>query len=170
MRASLFAAAAVLLFSALSAHADIIQGFDFNSDLTGGYTAQGVVNIDLDSGLIIESFFTLSQNGVVDATFANPDYSQPIYGDYLAEFQDSTRIYSYALLLPYSSLVDFAGGQVCTVTNTCLGVYPSGVFLPGGGDAEAIDGILNPTPEPASVVMLATGLAAGFAVSRRRWA
>ena len=157
-------------FSTLSAHADSIESFQFNSDLTGGYTAQGVVNIDTADGQVLNSFFTLGQAGVVDATFAIPDYSQTLYGYYLAEFPDSTDGYTYDLLLPNSTLVDYDGGDVCTVTNTCLWGYPSGVFLPGGGNAQAEDGSLSPTPEPSSVVMLATGLAAGYVVSRRRWA
>ena len=169
MRASFFAAA-VLLCSSWFAHADTIKTFNFDSDLTGGYTAQGIVNIDVDSGTIVDSSFALSQNGVIDATFTDPDYSGPYYGDYIAEFPDSTDGYTYELLLPYSSIANFQGGQVCTVTNTCVNGFPSGVLFAAGGGEGAVDGTLNPTPEPASVVMLATGLAAGYVVSRRRWA
>ncbi len=167
MRASLFAAT-VLLSARLPAHADTITNFNFHSDLTGGYTAQGLVSIDVTDGQVVSSFFTLSQNGVIDGTFTNPDYSTSFYGAYLAEFPDVTDGYTYELLLPNSTVVGYLGGSTCTTTATCAG-YPSGVFLPGGGNAQAIDGSLNPTPEPASVVMLATGLSAGYVVSRRRW-
>lgn len=166
---SLFFATASLLCSTLFARGDTIQVFNFQSDLTGGYTAQGLVNVDTTDGQIVSSDFTLSQGGVLDATFTTPDQTYQASDAYLAEFQDSTDGYTYELLLPNSTLISYTGGNVCTVTNTCEG-YPSGVFLPGGSYAEAVDGTVNPTPEPASVIMLATGLAAGYVVSRRRWA
>ena len=168
MRASLLASTALLLVS-VGAHADTITNFNFNSDLTGGYTAQGTVSVDTDTGIIQTSNFTLSQNGVIDATFSSPDYSQPVYGVYLAEFPDSTDGYTYELLLGNASLVGYTGGSVCTTTAPCLG-YPSGFFLPSGNYVGATDGTLAPTPEPASVLMLATGLGVGVLYSRRRWA
>ena len=166
MRASLVAAA-VLLCSTLFARADTINAFYFRSDLTGGYVAQGIINIDVTDGQTLTSFFTLSQGGVIDSTFTSPDYSDPYSTAYVGQFV-GTNGYEYEILLPTSTLVGYTGGNVCTATATCAG-YPSGVYLAGGGDAPAIDGSLSPTPEPASVIMLATGLAAGYVVWRRRW-
>ncbi|HLI75729.1 MAG TPA: PEP-CTERM sorting domain-containing protein [Acidobacteriaceae bacterium] len=164
---SLFAAA-VLLPLSLSARADTIKNFSLNSDLSGGYTAQGQVSIDVTDGQVVNSFFTVTQNGAVDATFTQADYSQPLSGVYLAEFADHTDGFTYELLLPNSTLVGYNGGNVCTLGNTCIG-YPSGVYLPSGLGEGALDGTLTPTPEPASFLMLGTGLLAGYLVARRRW-
>ncbi len=166
MRASLFAAHVLLPFS-LAAHADTITNFNLSSDLNDGYTAQGIVSIDTTVGQVESSFFTLSQNGIVDATFTQPDYNQPIDGVYLAEFTDSQDGYTYELLLPDATLAGFQGGSVCTVTATCLG-YSSGVFLPGGSYEQANDGTLSPTPEPASLVLLASGIGLGLLYKRLR--
>lgn len=166
--------ALVFILSAVGGHAwaNTINQFNFSSTLTNGYTAQGLVSIDITDGQIVTSYFTLAQNGVTDATFAQTDYSQSTYGVYLAEFQDAVHDYTYELLLPNASLVGYTGGSVCTTTHTCLG-YPSGVFLPNGSDAVAVSGTLSPTaptPEPGSFLLLGSGLLAGFALSRWRTA
>ena len=166
MRTSLLALLASLTVS-LAAHADTITNFTLASNLTDGYSARGTVAIDTTDGQVQSSLFTVSQNGVVDATFTQPDYNQALDGIYLAEFTDNKDGYTYELLLPSSSLIGYTGGSVCTATKTCLG-YPSGVYLPGGGDAVALDGTLAPTPEPASLVMLATGLLGGILFTRHR--
>ena len=168
MRAWLFAAV-FLLFSSVFALADTIQTFSLESDITGGYLAQGLVNIDTTDGQVVNSTITLSQAGVTDATFTTTDYTYQGSGIFFAEFPDSADGYDYELLLPESMLIGYTGGSVCTTSSTCEG-FPSGVFLPGGSYNGAVDGSLSPTPEPASVIMLATGLAAGYVFWRRRWA
>ena len=166
MRASLLAIL-TLLFLSLTARADTITNFNFSSDLTNGYTAQGLVSIDTTAGQVKTSFFTLKQNGIVDATFTSPDYTQPLGGAFLAEFVDSKAGYRYEMLLPDATLAGYGGGPVCTTAHTCLG-YPSGVYLPNGGNAMAVDGTLAKTPEPASLVFLGTGMVLGILFKRGR--
>ncbi len=166
MRVSLLLVACTLLLGP-SAHADTIQSFNFNSDMNGGYTAQGTISVDENAGQIVDSDFTLSQNGAVLATFMQPDYSQPFDGSYNAEFLDSTSSYTYELFLPNASLVGYQGGSICTTNALCEG-YPTEVFLPDDGLVEASDGTLAQTPEPGSLLLLGTGLLGGILVVRRQ--
>lgn len=167
MRASLLCSL-LLLSVSLGAKADTITNFNLSSDFSDGSTAQGLVSIDTTDGQVQNSYIVLSHNGVVDATFTTPDYAQPLYGSYLAEFTDSQSGYKYELLLPDATLADFQGGSVCTLTATCLGGYPSGFYLPDGNGVGAVDGTLAPTPEPASLVFLTTGIALGVLYRRLR--
>ena len=126
MRCFAFALAAVLGLLAATpqaAFADSINQFRFDSHLSNGYEAQGLISIDVTVGQVTQSWFTLSQNGNVDAIFDQPNYAQPVNGAYLAQFADAAHGYTYELLLPQATLVNYTGGPVCLAApgTSCLG-------------------------------------------------
>ncbi len=169
MRLLLLSALAVFVSAASAAHADTIKNFNLHSDFNGGYVAQGTVTIDVTSGIVETSHIVLSQGSTVDATFTTPDSYDETFGSssFIAEFPDPAQGYTYDLILPTASLVGYTGGSVCTQSATCSG-YPSGIQFSSGGGEAAIDGSLSPTPEPSSLLLLATGLLAGLVVLRQR--
>ncbi len=162
-------------------------------------TASGTVNYDPASGLFTGANFTVSYlnttTGVTSDYHFTTITSQGNFATYTSsgaatsansvDFLDGTGDdVFFQLTLPQG----FTSGNVCSGTNTsgCL-VYAGqpyyyntsldqydGTFTNGTPNFTArlevaSDGTLTPTPEPSSIAMLGTGLAAITGVARRRF-
>ena len=166
MRLLFVFAAAGVLSCGLCAHADTITDFNFNASLDNGSVAKGTIMIDTTTGVVENSNFVLTDNGVTEGDFSAPNYQESLWGNaYLTQFADAAGD-SFELLLPTASLQGYVGGTTCSETGSCDG-YPAGVYLASGAETGVVSGNLSETPEPASLVLLGTGAMAFYLVRRR---
>ena len=158
---------ALFLGASLSAHADILTTYKVSGSASDGGCLTGSAVLDETTGRFLSSEIDLSSYGYNLVFSGAPFYSGAISGSYFlsAFFGNIPGSYFY-LSDPGSSMVDYAGGPVVgsvqlPINNTSL----RSLSLTPENDPMALSPTPAPTPEPASLLLLGTGIVAlwGFA-------
>ncbi len=177
MRTWIYLVAVAFTLSGLTARADTISTFSLsNVTFISGATATGTVVIDATTGEAANVDVTY-KNSSASETFTGVSAQAVGFSDYTVDSVGSAGdIFAFAL--PGNSLVAYNGNFLCSLDNRC-GFFndTSALLLPGGGSSDTVlSGFLvfessettGMTPEPTSIVLLASGLGGVAGAFRRR--
>ena len=174
MRFGLALAAVALAGSFGMAHADTLNTFNLSAVLTTG-SASGTVTLDETTGKFTAANITVMASGASAVFTGAPIAQTTATGLSSNVFATSTLpLISFDLALPIASLIGYSGGSLCTITASCA-TDATGVQLVNAADlTDATSGTLTlvpatgVTPEPSSLLLLATGVFVLGGIMKRR--
>ena len=158
----------VLAASTLTAHADTIDTFTL-TDVTfqNGGTATGTVTIDITNGSFTNIDATYKAGSTTDL-FMGVLAQAPVSNVYVV----ASRATSGDILnfnLPQTSMVGYAGGNVCSIEHLCNGNDSSALIEANGTDIFFETGSLTTTPEPSTLALFGTGILGLAGMARRKF-
>ena len=189
------ATAAILATSGVS-RANTINVFALSGNTTTG-TLSGTVTLDATTGRFTDSLVKLLYTGstITGGGFFNgATYTFSGAGTNVVSGTGYTStdfvgtggagLFDFDLTLPFTSLIGYTGGSLCSTTATCSGQTSSIELLSSGLDnAKVTSGMLTlqsttapppvvpvaVTPEPSALVLLGTGVLAMGVLLRKRY-
>jgi hypothetical protein len=154
-----------LLSASLIARADSYTTFDLNSSYIFGGTIDGTLTLDTTTDLFTSADLTVAGFvGYQDGTLANVGLQGEGIGEYgVNVFSSGSPFADLNLFLPELTLAGYDGSPIVFPTNVSFLTFPN-LYFAGTGTLEPATSV---TPEPGSLLLLATGLL-GLAVLWRR--
>jgi hypothetical protein len=162
--------AGVLVSATLAARADSFTRFTLNSSFFKGGTIDGTLTLDTTkdiftgADLTVSGFSPSSDDGTLSSIGSQG--SLGLYSVNIVSFSGPTA--DLDLFLPVSSLVGFDGSPILDLSNVTFDIFGK-TFVAESGSLEPAS-VTSVTPEPASLLLLATGLLGLAAFWRRRFA
>ncbi len=166
--------AVMLLLLAPAAHADPITTFNLTSTFPSAVgAAYGTITIDVATG-VVESILLSFVGEPGDTIELGSDSDLEGSGsDAQIEFSEEWTLpdngfYAVNILLPVNTLVGYEGGAICSTSNPCSGGELSGFAYGDTAIKPYSSGDLSVTPEPASWMLVSTGILGSFMILYRR--
>ena len=173
MRSRLYFVPLAALLAAAAVRADTIKIYNLDATLQYG-TVSGTVTLDETTGRFTAANLTAAY-GLTSSNFTAAPASFVQNSTYdVTTFNGSLLGSTFVLDLPVASLVNYAGGAVCSTSAFCTGSVSSAFNLPLAGSDYVTSGSLDlstattVTPEPSSLLLLGTGVFAVMVFVRRR--
>ena len=156
------------------AHANPLTTFDLSTTFPGSFgAASGTVTINPTTGAVnsINFSFTGQPASATEIGSGVDLLGSGASGLVELDEQFSTPgngFYSVDIVLPVNTLVGYTGGPICSTSNPCTGGVVSGFAYGITGNQPYTSGTLSATPEPASILLVSTGVVGLLAILRRR--